>query len=553
MAPLDRVLSTPFALPLLFLLVAGPTVLLTGWRTPPLDVADEGAHFMRAVQVSQGGLVGTVRLPDGQGGNGLLPHGARRLVDEVGRDPSGPPDRAAEARRHAAGFALGWDAPAPAFFPNTVIYPPLFYLPAAGGILVGRAIGLRPAATLLTARVLQGLVCLLLAALALLVARRGRGLLFGLLALPMGLSLFASCSQDGPMLAISALAAALLGRLTGARLAPPSRASAARDPAPHAGRPSHRPSSSPAAGPSDEGSSVAAVPDPAPNGPISSGPASLGRPVFGPRSSERARSDHAGPGRASLDRALPGPVAWTAGRWGLVGLLLGALGAAKPPCAVLALLPLAALLPRPGGGRRVWWMPVFASLLGVLLSVGWLLFGALPNGTGFTQNGVSPALQAHWLILHPLEAGRVLLRSLRLWGATYVEEMVGVLGWLDVRLWLPAYGLLPAGLVALAWLDWRAGASRNGFRVPSAAAFLFCFLLAVGVLLVFLSLYLAWTPVGDPVVLGVQGRYLLPFAIMATTLLPPATAHCRLEAMAAACFMCGASAVTLAAVFGRWG
>ena len=85
--------------------------------------------------------------------------------------------------------------------------------PSGGGLLrQHRGLSASLAASLRAGRIAQGLVSVALAALALGIARRGRLVLFLLLSLPMTLSLFGSCSQEGPMLASAALAAAWLSR-----------------------------------------------------------------------------------------------------------------------------------------------------------------------------------------------------------------------------------------------------------------------------------------------------------------------------------------------------
>lgn len=194
---------------LIYGLGALPMVAFLAVATPPMQVADEDAHFLRAVQLGQGGVLAAGR-PDVL--NGLLPGSAVRFARGLDQPPAAG-ETVHWYRARAALRRAGWTSrPVAAFFGNTAVYPPVFYLPAALAIDASRLCSASLAASLRAGRIAQGLVSVALAALALGIARRGRLVLFLLLSLPMTLSLFGSCSQEGPMLASAALAAAWLSR-----------------------------------------------------------------------------------------------------------------------------------------------------------------------------------------------------------------------------------------------------------------------------------------------------------------------------------------------------
>src|SRR5262249_22653677 len=87
-----------------------------------------------------------------------------------------------------------------------------FYLPSVLAVFVGKQAGLPVFDTLYLCRLFTAFCSILTAAAAIAFAQRGQALLFLCLSLPMALTLFASCSQDGPMIASAALAIALLPR-----------------------------------------------------------------------------------------------------------------------------------------------------------------------------------------------------------------------------------------------------------------------------------------------------------------------------------------------------
>jgi hypothetical protein len=95
---------------------------------------------------------------------------------------------------------------------NTAPYMPLFYAPGAIGLGLGKALGLGPYDSIRMGRLITALTYVLLCTAALLLARRGHGVLFATATLPMSLSLGASFNQDGMLIATSVLAASLLTR-----------------------------------------------------------------------------------------------------------------------------------------------------------------------------------------------------------------------------------------------------------------------------------------------------------------------------------------------------
>lgn len=96
--------------------------------------------------------------------------------------------------------------------PNTAVYFPVFYIPAAAAVGIAKDLHQSPYEAVLWARIANGLCFLIIAAFALAIARYGRALLFAVLALPMTVSLAASCNQDGLLIATLALAIAFLTR-----------------------------------------------------------------------------------------------------------------------------------------------------------------------------------------------------------------------------------------------------------------------------------------------------------------------------------------------------
>lgn len=194
-----------------YMLVAGLFCIIL---TPPFQVADEPAHFMRTFQIAGGGLVGVKRSSSESGG--VLPVSVRQLID-IFQDSGGTDKTQIMAGKIAASMVLPFNKTTEfAGFPNSVLYPPVSYTGAVAGVLVGKKLHSSMLGMFYLARAGNLLVNTAVGTLALCIAQDCTAvLLLLILALPMSVSLTASCSQDGMVLALMALAVALLSYFCG--------------------------------------------------------------------------------------------------------------------------------------------------------------------------------------------------------------------------------------------------------------------------------------------------------------------------------------------------
>lgn len=202
-------------LPLAFLILVVPTAIMLAVLTPPGQVADESAHGFRVEALAHGQLVGH-RQPI------VWTDGTTRIVAGVNTDvaaihaafpPLGGPVRGITAAELAQKRAVAWSGTRPFVeISPLAVYPPLFYAPAALGMAVAEAAGAGPFDAQIAARLMNVLAFATLGLLALLWTRRGQALLFCTLSVPMTVSLAASLSQDGLLIAAAVLGVALLTR-----------------------------------------------------------------------------------------------------------------------------------------------------------------------------------------------------------------------------------------------------------------------------------------------------------------------------------------------------
>ena len=210
------VLDTRKILASLFVLYGLIAVAITAFVVPPFQHPEEVNHLMRASQLAGGHLMGLRFLDQKPGQQTRLTAGG--MVDPAiasAARPFVPLIFHPEIRVTRAMWApqAHWSNSTELHaFPNTVVYPPFFYAPAALAILAGRATRMTIVQTLITARILTGLAAILIGAVAIALAETAAVWIFTVLLLPMSMDIMASLSQDGLMVACSALAGALLLR-----------------------------------------------------------------------------------------------------------------------------------------------------------------------------------------------------------------------------------------------------------------------------------------------------------------------------------------------------
>jgi uncharacterized membrane protein len=182
--------------------------------------------------------------------------------------------------------------------------------------------------------------------------------------------------------------------------------------------------------------------------------------------------------------------------------LLGMSGAISTLCLTkFAYMPLAAAGAGAGKSSSRARHLALAAVAGMLV-LAWLKLTS--SGIVDLRPGADVAKQSQFVLHHPLAFVAAVGRTLAVKGGVFWMQAVGVLGWLDVQLPSWVYRL-SATMLFLAVLSPTAKVN-----LP-ASAFLWWVLLAgVSVLLIFLAMYLPWTPVGYPTVRGFQGRYFVP-------------------------------------------
>jgi len=195
-----------------------------------------------------------------------------------------------------------------------------------------------------------------------------------------------------------------------------------------------------------------------------------------------------------------------------LGALAAALSLAKPGYALAVALVLA--IPGARFSSRARRAAAVSSWLACGLVPGalWALYivslGTEPTVTA-GGGGDQPrwVAQLQWIAVDPIAFLGVIVASVRELGWLWMTSLIGLLGHGDT--WLPGWlhRLAAATVLAVALLDGGEKSPVRGFARAWALG-----LGAGGVLVTLCIGYLGWNQVGNPLVLGVQGRYFLPLA-----------------------------------------
>ncbi len=219
---------------------------------------------------------------------------------------------------------------------------------------------------------------------------------------------------------------------------------------------------------------------------------------------------------AILDRAIAQARDLRRGEVWLSAVLLACIGMARPPYAGFLLCLLLAARPPAWAGMRAL-LVAGAAVLAWCVAVALLIV--------VRRGREDPHAQLAWLAADPARVASVIWATARTFGADYVAQTVGVLGWTDTR--LPTPYIVGACLVlVLAGAAGAGGPARRPWLPLCGGLF--------AVVSIFVLQYFTWTWPGQPYVTGVLGRYFLPVMMVLALAVPRVAWGSRLRRPAAA-------------------
>lgn len=169
------------------------------------------------------------------------------------------------------------------------------------------------------------------------------------------------------------------------------------------------------------------------------------------------------------------------------------------------------LRPRQFGSvkRYVGWVFAIVATSGGFAALVMLTAPHAPAGyvASIGMGAVDQGRQLAFVLQHPWAFAKVVFRSMDQSLILLTQGGYGILGWLTVG--LPTIGMCALALAAILFMGYRENVMTTPWqRVVLAATAM----LLVGV--VALALYVGWSPVGAPVIYGLQGRYFIPAAAL---------------------------------------
>ncbi|HEX5034784.1 MAG TPA: DUF2142 domain-containing protein [bacterium] len=192
-------------------------------------------------------------------------------------------------------------------------------------------------------------------------------------------------------------------------------------------------------------------------------------------------------------------------QWLIFTVLALLLTAAKPAYVLLSLaFPL--IPPRKYASPK--WPAIFALTAGLAIGLQLLWLGG-DGRVAVALRGeatMSYAIQKQFVLDHPIVFLRLVVDSFLDYGSGILAGFVGRFGWTEYG--VPSWMLvvIPLGLIAIALGDGDEVEMGAGQKVWAA-------LITAGLFLVLcVSQFLTWTPVGIPIIQGLQGRYFLALA-----------------------------------------
>lgn len=149
--------------------------------------------------------------------------------------------------------------------------------------------------------------------------------------------------------------------------------------------------------------------------------------------------------------------------------------------------------------------------IAVLLGASWYLYQTRYQDEReyVKQRNIDSIEQIKNIIAHPLGYVKTLKNTAEKMGKTYLLDLVGAsLGWQDIKISNLTIMFALFLILISGWFEKNEIAFNTKQRIGTLV-------IALGtILLVFTALYISWTEVGAGIVVGVQGRYFIPVAIL---------------------------------------
>ncbi|MFQ6862726.1 MAG: DUF2142 domain-containing protein [Beduini sp.] len=151
-------------------------------------------------------------------------------------------------------------------------------------------------------------------------------------------------------------------------------------------------------------------------------------------------------------------------------------------------------------------------VLMLILAIGSILIFQLSKiadigvGGNIIEWAGKPGYTLSWALSHPASAINVFINTLIVYGGDYISVLIGsALGWLRIKLpWFVIDGFII--IMALSMLNKK----DDKYQIKASVKFWALLLFLGSSVLIMYSMFTGHTPIGNPTIEGVQGRYFIP-------------------------------------------
>lgn len=171
----------------------------------------------------------------------------------------------------------------------------------------------------------------------------------------------------------------------------------------------------------------------------------------------------------------------------------------------IMLIPLVFLIPKEKfSAERNYYVSIFTVLSSAILCLALWQYFINDFSPSMSPNADYHA-QLNFILTHPLHYIVIFIKSLFVKLPRILITMIGVLGWQDTPLDFLTYILYPILMVLALGLD-----NENLYSLKIWQKVLLAIILLIAIITIFTNMYLMWSSVGAPIILGLNGKYFIP-------------------------------------------
>lgn len=186
----------------------------------------------------------------------------------------------------------------------------------------------------------------------------------------------------------------------------------------------------------------------------------------------------------------------------------------------ILLIPLCFLIPINSFNNKKHYLIGLSCIIAAALFSGYIWYSASHGLTLNMNDTVANSTgQIEFIKSHPIAYIGILLKTFIIKTPRLIITMIGVLGWQDTVLDWSTYILYPI-------LTYFAICSDGfKFELQRQQKYFIALILLIGVVLTYTSLYIMWSPVGNDVILGLNGKYFIPMMLPLFLMFKPQNAR----------------------------